>query len=435
MSSSQSDADQPPVSPGAPTGWPAKDVLWLVGMSSAFLLLLLPFSSYIASLPFIQKSWGLSNTQSGAVFSSYLVGFALASLVVIPLTDRISPHLVLLGGLALLVTGNLLFPILAQNAWSGVVLRVLAGAGHVAAYLPAIRLVSLRFSASHRGAAVGIFVSAGYAGTTLSYTLMGFLLSRSGTWQTAYLITALAATAGLLLAVPFVLSAGSTGHALSGHSTPVARGTLDLSVLRLRTVVLTTTAYALHTAELYLARLWFPLLLTAALTLQGADIKDAAVHAATLSGLMFMLGIVGVFAGGFLSDRLGRTRGAALIFSVSGMCSFAAGWLLQTPTLLIALGFLYGLSTAADSAVYSTSIIEVAPSDQVGSAQAVQSFLGFTVGALVPVLAGAILDLGGGASRWILAFSLNGLLAVAGVFALLYLRRLPGAAVMASGRR
>jgi MFS family permease len=148
-----------------------------------------------------------------------------------------------------------------------------------------------------------------------------------------------------------------------------------------------------------------------------------------------MLGIPGVFTGGWLSDRLGRSAGAALIFALSGLCSLLAGPLLAVPTLLLALGFVYGFITAADSAIYSTSIIELAPPDRIGSAQAVQSFVGFAIGALVPVIAGSILDAGAGPSRWTLAFGFNALLAAAGVWALLALRRLPAALRMAGGKR
>ncbi|MCH8185671.1 MAG: MFS transporter, partial [Chloroflexi bacterium] len=59
-------------------------------MSSILLLVLLPFSSYIASLPIIRDEWQMSNAQAAVVFSAYLIGYAVSSLVLVPLTDRIS---------------------------------------------------------------------------------------------------------------------------------------------------------------------------------------------------------------------------------------------------------------------------------------------------------------------------------------------------------
>ncbi|HXF61958.1 MAG TPA: MFS transporter, partial [Caldilineaceae bacterium] len=339
---------------------------------------------------------------------------------------------VLLGGLALLVASNLLFPLLARDSGSALVLRALAGVGHVGAYIPAIRLVSERFAGARRGAAVGFFVAAGYAGTTFSYTFMGLLLGSLPNWQAAYLTTALVGLAALPLA--FVAGRIQTPQAPATAHT-AARGRLDLTILADRAVALNTLAYALHTAELYLARLWFPLLLAASLAAQGLSAADAAVRAATLSGLMFMMGIAGVFSGGYLSDRLGRCWGAAMIFGLSGVCSLLAGPLLAAPLLLIGLGFVYGFATAADSAIYSTAIIEIAPAGRVGSAQAVQSFIGFAIGALAPLIAGSLLDSRAGAGGWLLAFGFNALLALIGVASLWALRRLPAAARMAGGRR
>lgn len=390
---------------------------WLIALSLALFLALLPFSAYIASLPFIQAEWGMSNAAAAVVFSSYLIGYALSSLIVVPLTDRFPPQRVLVVGIAILVGGNLLFPFFAHDIGSGALLRALTGAGQVGAYIPAIRLVTERFPGPRRATAVGFFVAAGYAGTTLSYTFMGQLLARLPSWQAAYFVTSLVGVGGLV----FALIATRGGASV----TPApASGRLDLRVLRMPAVTLNTVAYALHTAELYLARLWFPLLLGAALVQSGMADDAAVVRAATLSGLMFMMGIAGVFMGGALSDRIGRWRGATLIFSVSGLCSLIAGFLLDAPALLIALGFVYGFATAADSAIYSTSIVEVAPPGQVGSAQAVQSFVGFAIGALVPVIAGSLLDRQSGPQGWIWAFGFNALLAAGGVGALWTLSRL-----------
>jgi MFS family permease len=320
------------------------DLPWLLGLSAVLVLILLPFSSYVASLPFIQNEWQLSHTQAGLVFSSYLVGYALSSLVLLPLTDRVPPRWILVGGVTLLTVSNLLFPLLADNFWLGSALRFLAGAGHVGAYIPGVQLVSARFAGQRRGTAVGIFVSAGYAGTTLSYTFTGLLLSQTASWRTAYFITALGGLVGLVLAWWVTRPPAESSLASpTGPTTTQPKGRLDLTVLRDPAVALVNIAYALHTAELYLTRLWLPLLLGAALIANGRTEIEATALAATLAGLMFMMGIIGVFSGGYLSDRLGRTRGAMLIFSLSGLCSFVAGWLLSTPPAwLIGLGFLYG---------------------------------------------------------------------------------------------
>jgi MFS family permease len=76
--------------------------------------------------------------------------------------------------------------------------------------------------------------------------------------------------------------------------------------------------------------------------------------------------------------------------------------------------------TAADSAIYSTAVTEVAPPDELGSAQAAQAFIGFLATAVAPVAAGFVLDLGGGFGG---AFALAGLASLAGAAVLFPLAR------------
>lgn len=421
---------------GAPgEGW--RNALWLTGISSALFLALLPFSSYVSSAPLIRNEWQLSNAEAALVFSAYLIGYAVSSVVLIPLADRLSPRRVLLASVALMAVSNLLFPLLATDVWSGAALRFVSGMGHVGAYVPGIQLVSLRFARGRRGAAVGVFVAMGYAGTTVSYVFMGQLLNAVSTWQTAYLATSFVALAGLVPALLLMLGRDSERpDPAPGQQAAPAGWRLDLSVLRNRPAVLAIAGYTLHTAELYLARLWLPLLLGAMFLHGGAGDQDAAAQASTWAGLMFMMGVGGVLIGGLVSDYTGRTAGAMLIFAVSGACSFIVGWLIGAPpALMLALGFVYGLSTAADSAIYSTAVTELSPRGRIGSTQAVQAFIAFTVGAAAPIAAGTVLDVVQGAAGWGLAFSLNGALAVVGVSAMFALRRMPESARMAQGRR
>ncbi len=436
------------------------NTLWLFVLSLSLLLGLLSFSSYVAALPFIREEWALTNGQAGLIFSSYLIGYALSALILVPITNRTAPQWISLIGLIISTGSHLLFPLLAQDMWVALILRFFAGAGHMGMYIPGIQVVSHRYANGKRGLAVGIFVSAGYAGTTLSYTATGYLLSQVSSWRTAYFVTALAGLVaiGLMVCIfPQKIRRRAEeadkltliDHLKSRTQTDTHKPSwidqlkslpknllLDVNILRDRSINLLIISYTLHTAELYLARLWFPLLLGAALINQGMTLETASAEAAWLSGLIFTVGIAGVSIGAAWSDYVGRSMGASLIFAVSGTCSFIVGWLVDSPsTYLLWLGFVYGFSTAADSAIYSTAAIELSPPDRIGSTQALQSFIGFTGGAIVPVVAGLTLDIAPKAQQWIFAFSFNGLLAILGVIALLWLRRLPQAERMAGGKR
>lgn len=400
-----------------------RDGVWLCAIGMSLLLGLLPFASYIVCIPFAREEWGMSNAEAGWVFSAYLVGSALSAALLLPLTDRVPAGRVVFGGVAVMAVANILFPLLAEGVWSAAALRCAAGAGHIGAYIPGVRIVSARFAGRRRGSAVGLFVALGFAGTTGSYALTGALLDATDSWRDAYLAVSLIGLGGAALALPFAREGG--GEARGGRGT----AWLNPKIFGDRRMLMVNIAYALHTAEMYLARVWLPLLLAAALARDGAEPDAAAARAAQWAGLMFMTGIAGVFAGGVLSDRLGRANGAALIFAVSGAASFAIGWLVGAPpAFAIALGFIYGFATAADSAIYTTAATEFAPPSLIGSTQAAQNLTGFSVGAVAPVAAGGILDAfaGTGTDGWGIVFAFNGLLAVGGVSALLVLRRMRG---------
>jgi MFS family permease len=156
----------------------------------------------------------------------------------------------------------------------------------------------------------------------------------------------------------------------------------------------------------------------------GLGDVEAAAEGAQWAGLIAGLGTAGVWIGGWLSDRWGRAQVAVTIAAASGCLSLVFGWLgLVGWWLVIAIGCLYGLLLAADSSIYSATITEVAPEDQLGSAQAAQAFTASMASSVAPVVAGLVLDLGGGNGG---AFAVAGLIGLAGAFNLLPLARRGG---------
>ena len=113
--------------------------------------------------------------------------------------------------------------------------------------------------------------------------------------------------------------------------------------------------------------------------------------------------------GGILSDRFGRATSAAAIFALSGAISWGIGWMTGFPwAVIIAVTVVYGWAIAADSAIYSTAITEVAEQGRLGSTLAVHSFLGFLGGVIGPIIVGGILDVAPESIGWGLGFSFVG---------------------------
>ena len=404
-----------------------RDALWLVLMSLMLFTLMLPISSYVAALAVIKQEWELNNTQAGVIFSAYLVGAALSALFILPLTDRLGARRIFIGSATVAVVGHMLFPLVAGNIVTGVLLRAIAGAGFIGAYLPGLRVVAGRFSKGGRGTAIGLFVTAQYAASSGSLAITGALMS-SLDWREAYLVMSIIAVASLPMA--YLLLRAHVDRPAGGSS-----GRLDLAVLRSPPVRYLILGYSLHALQLYAVRTWFPGFLLAVLVAAGAQGTQAVAKAATVAGLALALGSLGPVMGGAISDRWGRATSASAIFALSGACAWVIGWTGDLPwALIVAIGVIFGWAISADSAIYSTGITEVADPEKLGSTMAMQAFLALMAGAVGPVLFGGILDLSPEDYEWGVAFSALGLLSLVAIFGLQRLRTLPQSRLLAGGK-
>ncbi len=371
---------------------------WLIGMCAMLLIALLPFSSYVAALPFIQREWNAGNTAAGVIYSSYLAGYAIAALLILPMTDRLPAKRVFLYSAIVSVAGNILFPIAAYDSITASLIRFVCGIGLVGIYMPGLRLIAGAFPASARGLAMGLYVTAFYSANAVSLVATGLLLN-SFEWRQAHLVASVASA----LSIPLiVLLLGRRPDARA----PSASGRLQLDVLRNRRSTAYIVGYSLHAMELYAVRVWLPGLLVAAQTARGVDISQAAISAATVGGIALAAGSVGPVIGGAVSDRLGRAASAMAIFALSGVCSLAIGWTAGAPwPLVVALSCALGWAISADSSIYSTAVTETADPRSLGSTMAVQAFVGFMGGVVGPIYIGAILDIVPQSLRWGVGFS------------------------------
>ena len=385
-------------------------------MCLTLLLALAPFSSYVAAIPFIKSEWGIGNTMAGLVFSCYLAGYAIAALMVLPLTDRLPTRWVFLVSAVVSVLGNILFPLVAYDVVLACGLRLAAGVGLVGIYMPGLRMISARFPDENRGVAMGLYVTAFYSANAVSLAATGVLMN-SIDWRGAYL--ALSALSGLSVPIAFFLVRDRTVP-----GTAKGTGRLRVEVLRSRVPRAHIIGYSLHAMELYAVRVWLPALLAAVLVSRGEDVSRAAVTAATVGGIALAAGSLGPVIGGAISDRFGRVRSAMGVFTLSGLLCLAIGWTYAAPwPLIVAVSCVLGWAIAADSSIYTTAITESAPAGLLGSTMAVQAFLGFMGGVVGPIFIGAVLDLVPDALQWRVGFTAVALLAIPALATLYGIRR------------
>ena len=381
------------------------DLSLLFGMTTVLCLSVLPFSSYVGVLPLIQEEWNLTNGEAGLLFSMSMIGYLLASLILMPLTDRIGSVRIIMGSMIISSVAHILFPFIAYGLVSGLILRFLIGAGLVGIYMPGARLVVARFAGKMGGTAMGLYVAGFYFGTNISLTLIGVLISPLG-WRSAYFCVAMSCVVAMPIAF-FVI------RRMGVDSVRTSTGIIQLSVLKNPLTRLFTVSYTCHAWDLYTLRVWGPPFMTFILLQQGHSLIQATASASTLLGILFSLGCVAPVIGGTLSDRLGRAQTAFLVVTAGTFCALGLGWMYSLPiAFFVVLISLYGFLTGADSAVYSTAIIETADQDKIGATLGVYAFSGMSGGAVGPYLSGLLLDLFTSPRNWVFGFSVSGVVGI-----------------------
>jgi sugar phosphate permease len=299
----------------------------------------------------------------------------------------------------------------------GLPLRFLTGVFLAGVYPTGLKLMATWFRAD-RGRALGIMVGALTLGSAAPHLVRG--LGGAFPWRQVVQVTSWLTMGGVVV-----------GHlAVREGPFPFPRARFDPRqvgrVLNDRGVRLACIGYFGHMWELYAMWGWIAVFLSDVLAQ-----KSAAAHAPIWAFAAIAAGFAGSWLAGVYSDRVGRTTSAALAMAISCACALAIGFLQHGPTwLLLAVAIVWGASVVADSAQFSTMVIELADPAYVGTALTLQLALGFTLTVatlwLVPLLRAHW--------GWSAAFVLLAPGPAVGIVAMLRLRSLPEAQRLAGGR-
>tara|TARA_B100000315_G_scaffold244588_1_gene269325 strand:- start:575 stop:1783 length:1209 start_codon:yes stop_codon:yes gene_type:complete len=397
--------------------------IFIVGtMCLAEVLTMLGVFTFPSLMPEFIATWQLSNTEAGWIAGILLGGYAMGVPVLVSLTDRIDARLVYFGGATLTALSLFGFAYLAAGFWSALILRMLAGFGLAATYMPGLRVLVDRYEGGKQARALAFYTASFSLGTAVSFYYSGEAGAALG-WPQAHVIAGIGAIAAALLVIIAM-------RPVTPQRPDVETRLLDFRpIFRNKEVMGYVLAYCAHSWELFAMRSWLVAFLVFSLTLQGsAEGTMVPTVVVTLSAFFAMLTSIG---GNEVADRFGRRRMVVIYLISAGVLALVIGFLAALPYwIVVLLVILYAGLVQLDSAALTAGAVMAAEKGRRGATLGLHALIGFSGGAIGPLVVGMVLDVSGGGesvTSWGYAFASMGLVALLGPVALWKLRGSPNA--------
>ncbi|KQW51580.1 MULTISPECIES: Bcr/CflA family efflux MFS transporter [unclassified Roseateles] len=352
---------------------------WLLTLAALAALATLSTNILLPSLPVMAKALGSSEAAMTAVLSLFLAVFALAQLIVGPLSDRIGRRPVVLGGLAVFIAGSLVcalageLPLLLAG-------RALQAVGAAAASVLARAAARDRFEGPQLAALLGRIMVVMAAAPGFS-PLLGGLVQQAWGWRALFVVLVMA---GLALALAYARIVGETLPAERRRHQPVG------ALVRGYVALLGDARYmrpALATAAILGAL--FAFFGTAPLVLAG-DFGFSALQV----GLFFASSVFVVFAAGQTAPRWSARWGAPVVLRIGaalatlGGLAMLVGGAAGLVGFAIAVGiFLFGMGLVSPT---GTALALTPFASQAGQASALLGFLQMAAAALLTTAAATL---------------------------------------------
>jgi sugar phosphate permease len=353
--------------------------------------------SYTLILPAMRDGLGFTYTQLGLLEMGNFVGYLFMAIVGGLLAAHFGPRRII--ALALVLMGLTLSGMgLVQSFGSALALRTLTGIGNGAAYVPAMSLGAVWFSARLRGLATGIVTAGIGAGTMIAGIAVPAILGTftSQGWRYAWYtlggaVLMIAAAAALLLRSRpadmglLPIGADDTSAPPGPASRVKKQSPLQWgSVYRRGHVWYLGLVYFMYGFSYIIYVTFFVAYL----------IKERGFTAAQAGGLWALVGGLSTFCGliwGGISDRIGRPKATALAYAVLALSYLVFGLMLDKAGLYFS-AVVFGLSA------WSVPTITAAAAGDYVGARLAPACLGFItlffgIGqALGPVVGGYLVD-------------------------------------------
>lgn len=356
--------------------------------------------TFPALLPTFTAEWGLSSSEAGWISGIYFLGYMVAALVLVTLTDWIDPRRIYLLCMALTVVAVGGFAMFAQGFWSALALRTLAGVGLAGTYMPGLKALSDLIEGPAQSRAISFYTSSFGIGSALSFYLAG-IVGHAMDWRAAFYFAA----AGPLAALVIVALALPANPPLPRDGKRnISRD--FLSAIRNRRAMGYTLAYMVHNFELFGLRSWLVAFLAFNATFQPGG--SSWLSPTELTAIVTLLALPASVSGNELSVRFGRRKVVCGVMTASALLGMGFGFTGQWPFIWVALfSLVYGVTVMGDSSSITAGTVGEANPEVRGVTMAVHATVGFIGSFLGPLIFGVVLDLAGGSEKlaaWGLSF-------------------------------
>ncbi|TNE33904.1 MAG: MFS transporter [Alphaproteobacteria bacterium] len=404
--------------PHPPKKWPSVLLLAICEVLAVSL-----WFSATAVVPVLRDEFGLGGLQASLFSSGVSIGFVCGTLLSasLGLADRIPPKIYFSIATLTAAAANAAIVLTDPTSSLVIVLRILTGLCMAGIYPIGMKMVST-WAKGDAGLLVGLLVGALTVGSAAPHVLN--LLDLSGhDWRTPILASSILAVISALL-IPFA----KLGHAIP--KAPPFRPALAFHAWRDRPLRLANFGYFGHMWELYAMWAWIGLFLFE--SFEASGMENARLAASTATFATIAVGGLGSLAAGLAADRVGRTTVTILAMGISGSCAVLIGFFFgATPAAVLFIALVWGISVVADSAQFSTCIIELSPPDILGTMLTTQTCIGFLISLATIHLVPEFIALLG----WKFAFAPLAIGPLLGIAAMTRLRLLPAAKALAGGHR
>lgn len=357
------------------------------------------FQSVAAVGPFLVADLGLSYAELGTLIGLYLLPGAFLALPGGLLGSRFGDRAVVLSALGLMTLGGA--GLAVGESWPVVTGgRLVSGAGGVLLNMQLAKTVTDWFAGRELATALGVMLATWPLGIALGLATLGALAAAT-TWRTAILVTTLYAAVAFGLALLFYRDPPAA--VLGGGR--VERRWWSITGRETALTVVAGLAWATLNAGFILVLSFGPKLLVE----RGAAPAGANLVVSWAS----FLSIATVPLGGALLDRI-RRRDAVIAVGLAGSAAACAGFALGGPAALWCA--LVGLLVAPAAGVVALPG-EVLPPRSRSTGFGLFYSLYYAGMGTVPVVAGYLVDRGGGAAAlWLAAILWVATLPALGIF-------------------